>query len=150
MPDIALRTTLIAGFPGETAAHHDEVLAWVERSRFERLGCFTYSHEENTSAYALEDDVPEDVKRQRVEAIMELQAGISLELNERLVGTTQKVLVDRAEDGAWIGRTQYDSPDVDNEVRIAFQDDLHLRIGDFVMTRITGASEFDLDAEVIA
>ena len=81
---------------------------------------------------------------------MELQAGISLELNERLVGTTQKVLVDRAEDGAWIGRTQYDSPDVDNEVRIAFQDDLHLRIGDFVMTRITGASEFDLDAEVIA
>lgn len=150
MPDIALRTTLIAGFPGETAAHHDEVLAWVERSRFERLGCFTYSHEENTSAYALEDDVPEDVKRQRVEAIMELQAGISLELNERLVGTTQKVLVDRAEDGAWIGRTQYDSPDVDNEVRIAFQDDLHLRIGDFVLTRITGASEFDLDAEVLA
>lgn len=149
MPDIALRTTLIAGFPGETEAHHEDVLKWVERSRFERLGCFTYSHEENTSAYALEDDVPEDVKRARVEAIMELQAGISLELNERLVGTQQKVLIDRAEDGAWIGRTQYDSPDVDNEVRIAFRDDLHLRIGDFVQARITGASEFDLDAEVI-
>ncbi len=149
MPDIALRTTLIAGFPGETEAHHQDVLEWVERSRFERLGCFTYSHEENTSAYALEDDVPEDVKRQRVEAIMELQAGISLELNEQLVGTEQKVLIDRAEDGAWIGRTQYDSPDVDNEVRIPFRDDLHLRIGDFVQARITGASEFDLDAEVI-
>ncbi len=148
MPDIALRTTLIAGFPGETEAHHAEVLEWVERMRFERLGCFTYSHEENTSAYALADDVPEDVKRARVDAIMELQAGISLELNERLVGTTQKVLIDRAEDGAWIGRTQYDSPDVDNEVRIAFRDDLHLRIGDFVMAQITGASEFDLDAEV--
>lgn len=148
MPDIALRTTLIAGFPGETEAHHAEVLEWVERMRFERLGCFTYSHEENTSAYALNDDVPEDVKRARVDAIMELQAGISLELNERLVGTTQKVLIDRAEDGAWIGRTQYDSPDVDNEVRIAFKDDLHLRIGDFVMAQITGASEFDLDAEV--
>ena len=148
MPDIALRTTLIAGFPGETDAHHAEVLEWVERMRFERLGCFTYSHEENTSAYALADDVPEDVKRARVDAIMELQAGISLELNERLVGTTQKVLIDRAEDGAWIGRTQYDSPDVDNEVRIAFRDDLHLRIGDFVMAQITGASEFDLDAEV--
>lgn len=149
MSDIALRTTLIAGFPGETEAHHEDVLKWVERSRFERLGCFTYSHEENTSAYALEDDVPEDVKRARVETIMELQAGISLELNERLVGTQQKVLIDRAEDGAWIGRTQYDSPDVDNEVRIAFRDDLHLRIGDFVQARITGASEFDLDAEVI-
>jgi ribosomal protein S12 methylthiotransferase len=148
MPDIALRTTLIAGFPGETETHHAEVLEWVERMRFERLGCFTYSHEENTSAYALADDVPEDVKRARVDAIMELQAGISLELNERLVGTTQKVLIDRAEDGAWIGRTQYDSPDVDNEVRIAFRDDLHLRIGDFVMAQITGASEFDLDAEV--
>lgn len=148
MPDIALRTTLIAGFPGETDAHHAEVLEWVERMRFERLGCFTYSHEENTSAYALADDVPEDVKRARVDAIMELQAGISLELNERLVGTTQKVLIDRAEDGAWIGRTQYDSPDVDNEVRIAFRDDLHLRIGDFVIAHITGASEFDLDAEV--
>ena len=149
MPDIALRTTLIAGFPGETEEHHQDVLEWVERSRFERLGCFTYSHEENTSAYALEDDVPEDVKRQRVEAIMELQAGISLELNEQLIGTEQKVLIDRAEDGVWIGRTQYDSPDVDNEVRIPFRDDLHLRIGDFVQARITGASEFDLDAEVI-
>ena len=149
MPDIALRTTLIAGFPGETEEHHQDVLEWVARSRFERLGCFTYSHEENTSAYALEDDVPEDVKRQRVEAIMELQAGISLELNEQLIGTEQKVLIDRAEDGVWIGRTQYDSPDVDNEVRIPFRDDLHLRIGDFVQARITGASEFDLDAEVI-
>ena len=149
MPDIALRTTLIAGFPGETEAHQEDVLEWVARSRFERLGCFTYSHEENTSAYALEDDVPEDVKRQRVEAIMELQAGISLELNEQLVGTEQKVLIDRAEDGVWIGRTQYDSPDVDNEVRIPFRDDLHLRIGDFVQARVTGASEFDLDAEVI-
>jgi ribosomal protein S12 methylthiotransferase len=149
VPGIAIRTTLIAGFPGETAAHHEDVLRWVERNRFDRLGCFTYSHEENTHAYNLTDDVPEEEKRRRVEAIMELQAGISLELNERRIGQTYRTLIDRADDGFWIGRTEFDSPDVDNEVRIAMRDDLHLRIGDFVPVRITGAAEFDLDGDIL-
>jgi len=149
VPGIAIRTTLIAGFPGETEAHHEDVLRWIERNRFDRLGCFTYSHEENTHAFALEDDVPEAEKRRRVEAIMSLQAGISLELNEKKIGQTYRTLIDRAEDGTWFGRTEFDSPDVDNEVRIAMRDDLHLRVGDFVDVRVTGASEFDLDGEVV-
>jgi ribosomal protein S12 methylthiotransferase len=114
--------------------------------RFDRLGCFTYSHEENTHAYTMADDVPEDVKRARVERIMDIQAGISEELNVARIGSTERVLIDRFEDGLWVGRTQYDSPDVDNEVRIAH--DGHLRIGDFVTAQITGASAFDLDAKL--
>ena len=150
VPGIALRTTLICGFPGETDAHHEDVLRWVERMRFDRLGCFTYSHEENTHAYALADDVPEEVKQARVEAIMELQSGISHELNAQRVGSQVRVLIDRVEGGEWVGRTEWDSPDVDNEVRIAVDGVNHLRIGDFVQAKIVSASEFDLQAELVA
>jgi ribosomal protein S12 methylthiotransferase len=150
VPGIALRTTLICGFPGETDAHHADVLRWVERMRFDRLGCFTYSHEENTHAYALVDDVPEEVKQARVDAIMELQSGISLELNAQRVGSEVRVLIDRVEGGEWVGRTEWDSPDVDNEVRIAVDGVNHLRIGDFVQAKIVSASEFDLQAELVA
>lgn len=144
VPNIALRTTLICGFPGETEAHHDDMLRWTERMQFERVGCFTYSHEENTHAYTLQDDVPEEVKRQRVEAIMDQQAGISYALNQKFIGTEQRVLIDRHEDGLWVGRTEWDSPDVDNEVRIQVPSDMHLRIGDFAQVRVDSASEFDL------
>lgn len=144
VPNIALRTTLICGFPGETEAHHEDMLRWTERMQFERVGCFTYSHEENTHAYSLNDDVPEEVKKQRVEAIMDQQAGISYALNQKFIGTEQRVLIDRHEDGLWVGRTEWDSPDVDNEVRIQVPSDVHLRIGDFAQIRVESASEFDL------
>jgi ribosomal protein S12 methylthiotransferase len=148
VPEIALRTTLICGFPGETEAHHEDMLRWTERMRFERVGCFTYSHEENTHAYTLQDDVPEEVKKKRVEAIMEQQAAISFELNQKFVGTEQRVLIDRLEDGEWVGRTEWDSPDVDNEVRIQTPEDVHLRMGDFVTARIESATEFDLHGKL--
>ncbi len=149
VPDIAIRTTLIVGFPGETEEDHANLLDWVERMKFERLGCFTYSHEENTHAYQLEDDVPEEVKKKRVEEVMDLQAGISEALNLRYLGNEFKVIIDRCEGGFWLGRTEFDSPDVDNEVRIPVSDDLHLRIGDFVQVKITGATSFDLDGEIV-
>ena len=149
VPNIAIRTTLICGFPGETEEDHKDLLRWVGEMKFERLGCFTYSHEENTHAYSMEDDVPEDVKKRRVEEVMELQAGISEELNLRHIGKEFKVMIDRCEGGYWIGRTEFDSPDVDNEVRIEVRDDLHLRIGDFTTVLITGATSFDLDAEAV-
>ena len=150
VPGIAIRTTLIVGFPGETDEDHANLLDWVGRMKFERLGCFTYSHEENTHAYKLEDDVPEELKKKRVEEVMDLQAGISEELNLRYLGNEFKVLIDRCEGGFWLGRTEFDSPDVDNEVRIPVSDDLHLRIGDFVQVKITGATSFDLDGEVVS
>ena len=149
VPGIALRTTLICGFPGETEAHHEDVLRWVERMQFDRLGCFTYSHEENTHAYALADDVPAEVKQARADAIMEVQSGISYALNQRHVGTELPVLIDRAESGEWVGRTEFDSPDVDNEVRVAMDGEQHLRIGDFARIRITSAAEFDLTGTVV-
>ena len=149
VPEIALRTTLICGFPGETEAHHQDMLEWTARMRFERVGCFTYSHEENTHAFKLEDDVPEEVKCKRVEAIMEQQAGISYELNQKFVGTRQRALVDRTEDGIWIGRTEWDSPDVDNEVRITVPGDVHLRMGDFAEVEIESATEFDLHGKLV-
>ena len=149
VPEIALRTTLICGFPGETEAHHQDMLEWTARMRFERVGCFTYSHEENTHAFKLDDNVSEEVKRKRVEAIMEQQAGISYELNQKFVGTQQRALVDRTEDGIWIGRTEWDSPDVDNEVRIAVPGDVHLRMGDFADVQIESATEFDLHGKVV-
>jgi ribosomal protein S12 methylthiotransferase len=148
VPEIALRTTLICGFPGETEAHHEDMLRWTERMRFERVGCFTYSHEENTHAYTMNDDVPEEVKKKRVDEIMTQQAGISFELNQKFVGTEQRVLIDRIEDGEWVGRTEWDSPDVDNEVRIKTPEDVHLRIGDFVDVRIESATEFDLHGKL--
>lgn len=144
VPDIAIRTTLICGFPGETEDDHKEMLDWVGESRFDRLGCFTYSHEEDTHAYTMADDVPEEVKRQRVEEVMSLQAGISAELNSAKVGKTFKVLFDRNDAGIFIGRTEFDSPDVDCEVRVEAGEDTYVRLGDFADVTIDSATEFDL------
>lgn len=144
IPDIAIRTTLICGFPGESEDDHKEMLDWVGESRFDRLGCFTYSHEEDTHAYTMEDNVPEEEKRRRVEDVMSLQAGISAELNAAKVGKTFKVLFDRNDAGIFIGRTQYDSPDVDCEVRVESGDDTYVRLGDFADVTIESATEFDL------
>lgn len=148
MPGIALRTTLICGFPGETLQDHQELLEWVAEMRFDRLGCFTYSHEEDTHAYALKDDVPEAEKRRRMDEVMALQAGISEELNVAKVGQVFSVLFDKFEDGLFVGRTQHDSPDVDNEVRVETGEQEHIRLGDFAQVRITAASEFDLTGEL--
>lgn len=146
VPGVAIRTTLIAGFPGETQADHDDSLRWIERMRFDRLGAFTYSHEEDTHAHTMADDVADAVKQERAQEIMELQGGISLELNQAKVGKTFRVLVDKAENGHWIARSEFDSPEVDNEVLIPFVDDVHLRVGDFAEVRITEANEHDLRA----
>ena len=148
VPNIALRTTLIAGYPGETQEDFEEMYRFVEESRFDRLGIFTYSHEENTHAHNFEDDVPEDVKEARAAQIMDLQAEISMELNEKKVGKNFKVLIDRKEGGHFIGRTEFDSPEVDNEVLIDAAKH-YLRIGDFVNVKIDNASEFDLYASPI-
>ena len=148
VPGIAIRTTLIAGHPGEGEKEFEEMVQFVERSRFERLGIFTYSHEENTSAYLLNDDVPEDVKQDRAQTVMEVQENISAEINEEKVGKTFKVLIDRMEGGKFIGRTEHDSPEVDNEVIIS-ADENYLRIGDFVNIKITEASAFDLIGEPV-
>jgi ribosomal protein S12 methylthiotransferase len=143
VPGIAIRTTLIAGHPGETDEEFEEMLDFVETSRFDRLGVFPYSHEENTFSHTMEDDVPAKVKQERVDAIMELQQNISLELNQARVGKTFKVLIDRKEGGQFIGRTEYDSPEVDNEVLIDASGE-YLRIGDFAQIKILDATEFDL------
>ncbi len=143
VPGIALRTTLIAGYPGETEEDFNEMLGFVERSRFERLGIFTYSHEEQTHAFNFDDDVPDEVKQDRANAIMDLQAGISEEINTAKIGKTFKVLIDRMEGGKYIGRTEMDSPEVDNEVIIT-SEEFPLRIGDFVPVKIEDATEFDL------
>jgi len=142
VPGIAIRTTLIAGHPGETDAHFQEMYDFVARARFERLGVFAYSHEENTHSHTLPDDVPPEVKQERLEEIMELQQGVSLELNQAKVGKTYRVLIDRKESGLFVGRTEFDSPEVDNEVLIAGED--YLRLGDFVPVTIESATEFDL------
>ncbi|HLG03512.1 MAG TPA: 30S ribosomal protein S12 methylthiotransferase RimO [Bacteroidia bacterium] len=148
VPGITLRTTLITGYPGETEKDHEEMLRWVEETRFERLGVFTYSHEENTHAFGLRDDVPADIKQARAEAIMEVQQGISLQLNQQLVGKTFDVLFDRKEGDYFIGRTEADSPEVDNEVLVRAQES-YLRIGDFARVKIDKAEEFDLYGSVI-
>ncbi len=147
VPGIAIRTTLIVGHPGETDQDFQEMMKFVERSRFDRLGVFSYSHEENTHSHTMPDNVPSPVKQERMEAIMELQQGISLELNQQKVGKTYKVLVDRKEGGQFIGRTEHDSPEVDNEVMIDSKD--YLRQGDFAQVKITSATEFDLSGEVV-
>jgi ribosomal protein S12 methylthiotransferase len=146
VPGIAIRTTMIAGHPGETEQDFQELLDFVERSRFDRLGVFTYSHEDNTHSFTMKDDVSDGVKQERMEAVMELQQGISLDLNRQKIGQTFKVMVDRKEGGNFIGRTESDSPEVDNEVIIESND--YLRIGDFVNVTIQSASEFDLTGEV--
>ena len=146
VPGIALRTTMLVGYPGETEADFAELCDFVARMRFERLGVFEYSHEEATGAYAFEDDVPPEVKADRAARLMDLQRGISLAKNEALVGRTLRVLVDRVEDGVLVGRTEYDSPEVDNEVYLPRVDGVD--VGQFVDAVVTEATEYDLHARV--
>lgn len=145
VPGIAIRTTLIAGHPGETEKDFQEMMEFVEQARFDRLGVFSYSHEENTHAHSMPDDVPSETKQERLESIMELQQGISLELNQQKIGRILKVLVDRKESGNFIGRSEFDSPEVDNEVIIKSKS--YLRLGDFVNVEINAVTEFDLTGE---
>jgi ribosomal protein S12 methylthiotransferase len=147
VPGICLRTTLITGFPGETLDDVEELKAFLERQRFDRVGIFTYSHEENTSAYNLIDDVPAEEKSRRAEDIMAVQQEISYEKNQEKIGQTFKVLVDKKEAGRFIGRTEFDSVEVDNEVII--QSDRKLKVGEFVNVKISKAYDFDLEGEVI-
>ena len=147
VPGIAIRTTLIAGHPGETDADFKEMMDFVRQSRFDRLGVFSYSHEENTHAHTMADDVPASVKQERMEAVMELQEGISLELNHQKIGKIFNVLVDRKEGKDFIGRTEFDSPEVDNEVII--QSGEYVRQGDFCRVKITDATEFDLTGTAV-
>ncbi|MFT5582148.1 MAG: ribosomal protein S12 methylthiotransferase, partial [Psychromonas sp.] len=148
VPGIALRTTLIAGYPGETEEDFQEMYTFVEQMRFERLGIFTYSHEENTHAFNFEDDVPAKVKKERADKIMELQSGISFELNQEKIGNTYKVLFDRAEGDYFIGRTEFDSPEVDNEVLVK-KENTYVRLGDFANVKITSAEHYDLFGELV-
>ncbi len=143
VPNIAVRTTLITGYPGEREAHFEEMKEWVEESQFERLGCFTYSHEENTHAYGLVDDVPAELKKARAEEIMEIQSAISLQKNQSMIGNSYKVLIDREEGGYYVGRTEFDSPEVDNEVLIEKKKN-RLKIGDFFNIEIEKADFYDL------
>lgn len=144
VPNIAIRTTLIVGYPGETKAEFQEMYDFVEKMRFDRLGVFTYSHEENTHAFSLKDDVSEKTKKERADKIMELQSGISYELNQEKIGKTFKVLFDRVEGDYFIGRTEFDSPEVDNEVLVKKEGDVFVRIGDFANVEITSADHYDL------
>lgn len=148
VPEMAIRTTLIVGYPGETEADFQTLKKWVKETRFERLGCFTYSHEENTHAFNLEDDVPEDVKQERANEIMEIQSQISWELNQEKIGNEFKVVIDRKEGNYFVGRTEFDSPDVDNEVLIDASKH-YLKTGDFTIIKITDAADFDLYGEPI-
>ena len=143
VPNIAIRTTMLVGHPGETEKDFQELMDFVEQSKFERLGVFTYSHEEGTHAHNLKDDVSTKIKEERANELMALQEQISLDHNEKKVGKIFKTLIDRKESGFFIGRTEYDSPEVDNEVLINAKEN-YLRIGDFADIRITEASEFDL------
>ena len=149
MPDICLRTTMLVGHPGETEADFEELVAFVEKTRFDRLGVFQYSHEENTHAGTLIDDVPAEIKEGRAERLMDVQRDISMQKNLEKIGKTYKVLIDRIEGDNWIGRTEFDSPEVDNEVLISASNDNYLRIGDFYNVKITDAMEYDLFGEVI-
>ena len=146
MPEMAIRTTLIVGYPGETQADFEALKSFVKEMRFDRLGCFTYSHEENTTAYQLEDDVPEEVKLARANEIMEIQSQISWELNQQKIGKTFRCLIDRKEGNYFVGRTEYDSPDVDNEVLIDAKKH-YVKIGDFVEVKIIDATDYDLYGE---
>jgi ribosomal protein S12 methylthiotransferase len=143
VPEMAIRTTLIVGYPGETEEDYQILKNWVQDMRFERLGCFTYSHEENTHAYNLEDDVPAEVKQQRANEIMEIQSQISWELNQEKIGKTFRCIIDRKEGAHFVGRTEFDSPDVDNEVLIDAST-YYVKTGDFVEVIINDATEFDL------
>lgn len=148
IPNIAIRTTFIVGFPGETKEDIEEMKDWVKEMKFDRLGVFTYSHEENTHAFALKDNVSEKEKQRRAAEVMELQQGISLALNESKIGKTFKVLFDRVEGDYFVGRTEFDSPEVDNEVLVEKADNF-VRIGDFATVEITGVDDFDLYGRII-
>ncbi len=148
IPNIAIRTTFIVGFPGETKEDIEEMKDWVKEMKFDRLGVFTYSHEENTHAFALKDDVSEKEKQRRAAEVMELQQGISLALNESKIGKTFKVLFDRVEGDFFVGRTEFDSPEVDNEVLVEKANNF-VRIGDFASVEIIGADDFDLYGRII-
>ena len=148
VPEMTIRTTLIVGYPGETQEDFETLRDWVKDMRFERLGCFTYSHEENTHAYNLEDNVPEDVKMQRANEIMEIQSQISWELNQQKIGQEFKVVIDRKEGNYFVGRTEFDSPDVDNEVRIDATS-TYLKTGEFATIKVIEAEDFDLYGEVV-
>ena len=147
VPGICLRTTLIAGFPGETPEDVEEIKSFLRYHRFDRVGIFSYSHEEGTGAYGLTDDIPPQEKERRAQEVMEVQQEISYEKNQEKVGQTMKVLIDRKESGKWIGRTEFDSVEVDNEVMIASSE--NLTIGDFAEVRITKAYDFDLEGELV-
>lgn len=148
VPDMAIRTTLIVGFPGETDDIFEELKQWVRDQRFDRLGCFTYSHEENTTAFVLEDNIPDEIKQKRVEEIMEVQQQISWEKNQEKVGKVFKCIFDRKEGDYFVGRTEYDSPDVDNTVLVPAKD-VYISIGDFANVRITSAEDYDLIGELV-
>jgi ribosomal protein S12 methylthiotransferase len=148
VPGMTIRTSLIVGYPGETEEDFQELKDWVSDTKFDRLGVFTYSHEENTHAFLLEDDVPEEVKHQRAEEIMEVQSDISYQLNQKKVGKTIKVLFDRKEGEYFIGRSEFDSPDVDNEVLVKAKD-TYIRMGDFANVKITQADHYDLYGELV-
>ena len=148
MPEMAIRTTLIVGYPGETQADFEALKSFVQEMRFDRLGCFTYSHEENTTAYDLEDNVPEEVKLARANEIMEIQSQISWELNQEKIGKTFRCLIDRKEGNYFVGRTEYDSPDVDNEVLIDAKKH-YVKTGDFVEVKIIDATDYDLYGEPV-
>ena len=147
IPDIALRTTLIVGYPGETEEAFEELKEFVRKARFDRLGCFMFSAEEGTPAYELEDDISEELKQERMEEILEIQQEISLEKNQEKVGREYNVIIDRREQDFWIARTEYDSPDVDNEVLIS--DKFKVEQGKFYRIKIVDALEFDLIGELI-
>ncbi|MDF4204826.1 30S ribosomal protein S12 methylthiotransferase RimO [Maribacter sp. SA7] len=149
VPEMTIRTTLIVGYPGETEEDFEILKNWVTSMRFERLGCFTYSHEENTHAYTLVDDVPEEVKQERANIIMEIQSQISWELNQKKVGETFRCIIDRKEGNHFIGRTEFDSPDVDNEVLIDATKH-YVKQGEFVNVKITEAADFDLYGEPVS
>lgn len=147
VPGIALRTTLISGHPGETEEMFEEMYQFVESQRFDRLGIFQYSHEDDTHAFGMEDNVEPEVKQERMDIIMDLQEGISAELNQQKIGKTFKVLFDRHESGFFIGRTEFDSPEVDNEVLVPA--DQYVRLGDFANVKIKSATEFDLYGDLV-
>ncbi|WP_304343827.1 30S ribosomal protein S12 methylthiotransferase RimO [Chryseobacterium koreense] len=148
VPDMAIRTTLICGFPGESEEDFQEMKDWVREQKFDRLGCFTYSHEENTTAYELQDDVPQEVKEKRVEEIMELQSQISWEKNQEKIGKVFRCIFDRKEGNYFVGRTEFDSPDVDNTVLVSAEN-TYVSVGDFADVKIISAEEFDLYGELV-
>lgn len=148
VPGIAIRTTLIAGYPGETKQDHEEMLEWIKESKFERLGIFTYSHEDDTHAFSLKDDVPQKEKQRRADAVMKVQQKISAELNKKMIGKTFKVLFDKKEGSYFIGRTEFDSPDVDNTILVDAKK-YYVRIGDFADAKIISAKEYDLIGAII-